>query len=326
MLFPNTRLRRNRSYGWLRDLVAEYNLSASDLIWPVFVIEGQNLTEKISSMPGICRFSIDLLVEEAKKARDAGIKSVALFPAIEQNLKSLDAKEASNPNNLMCRAIQALKTNVKDLGIICDVALDPYTTHGHDGILIKDDVDNDKTIEQLCLQAQILVESGADVVAPSDMMDGRIGAIRKNLDKQGYQNTIILAYSTKYASNFYGPFRDAIGSQTNLNKANKSTYQMDYRNMREAIRETELDIKEGADIIMVKPGMPYLDIIKLLKDNFNIPIFTYQVSGEYSMIRAASDNGWLNYEQTMLESLVCLKRAGANAIFTYAAMDVIKYI
>ena len=324
--YPNTRLRRNRKAAWVRDLLAENTINASDLILPLFIQEGKNRSNPIKSMPDVYRHSIDKLLEQVKIAHGFGIKAIALFPATPQELKSADAKEAFNPDNLVCRAIRAIKKEIPDLGIICDVALDPYTTHGHDGIIINDKIDNDATIEILCQQAIVQAKAGCDIVAPSDMMDGRVGAIRTSLDSNKLQDISILAYAAKYASAFYGPFRDAVGSNANLGKSDKRTYQMDYRNSKEALHEVALDIAEGADIIMVKPALPYLDIIKDVKDNFPVPIFAYQVSGEYAMLKAAAENGWLDFEKTMFESLIACKRAGASAILTYAALEVARVI
>lgn len=320
--YPATRLRRNRRDEWSRALVAENRLHPSDLIWPVFVQEGTNTRTAIASMPGVERLSIDLLLEQCKKAKELGIPAIALFPVVDAVLKTDGAEEAFNAKNLICRAIQAIKKEVPGIGIICDVALDPYTTHGHDGIVKDGDVENDATIEVLCKQAVTQAKAGCDVIAPSDMMDGRVGAIRAALDKDGQQHVRILSYAAKYASGFYGPFRDAVGSKNNLGKADKRTYQMEPANAHEALREVALDIDEGADMVMVKPGLPYLDIIRLVNDNFDIPVLAYQVSGEYAMLKAADEKGWLDYDAAMMESLLAFKRAGASAIFTYAAIAV----
>jgi porphobilinogen synthase len=320
--FPNVRMRRNRKSDWCRRLISENNLSVNDLILPIFVQEGTNKSSPIGSMPDIKRLSIDLLVEEIKKAEQLGVPAVSLFPVIDQNLKTEKAEESYNQNNLLCRTVAAIKKANIDIGIICDVALDPYTSHGHDGIVRNGMVENDETVEILCKQAVSQAKAGCDIVAPSDMMDGRIGAIRQALDKEGFQQVQILSYAAKYASHFYGPFRDAVGSSNNLGNADKRTYQMNPTNSDEAIKEIALDIQEGADMIMVKPGMPYLDIIRMVKDTFKTPIFAYQVSGEYAMIKAASENGWLNSEYAMMESLIAFKRAGAIGIFTYAAIEV----
>jgi len=318
--FPATRMRRNRKSSWSRALVRENELRADDFIWPLFIIEGQNERAVVASMPGIERLSCDLAVEAAREALDLGIPAVALFPNTETNLRSDDGAEAYNPDNLICRAVRAIKSQVPDIGVVCDVALDPYTTHGHDGLLIGGVIDNDRTVELLIKQTLNQVEAGCDVIAPSDMMDGRIGAIRKALEENGQQNTQIMSYAAKYASAFYGPFRDAVGSSDRL-KGDKKTYQMDPANSDEALREVALDIAEGADMIMVKPGMPYLDIIARVKDAFGMPTFAYQVSGEYAMLQAAIQNGWLDGDRAMLESLIAFKRAGADGILTYFARD-----
>lgn len=320
--YPATRLRRNRKDVWSRALVAEHHLSVADLIWPVFVQEGVNKRTKVASMPGVERLSIDLLVKECQRAATLGIPAVAIFPVVDAKLKSLGAEESYNPKNLICRAVAAVKAKVKNLGIICDVALDPYTTHGHDGLVKAGDVENDATVAVLCKQAVAQAKAGCDIVAPSDMMDGRVGAIRTALDEEGLQHVRILSYAAKYASAFYGPFRDAVGSAGNLGKADKRTYQMDPANAAEALREVALDIQEGADMVMVKPGMPYLDIIRSVKDRFPVPVFAYQVSGEYAMLKAAAEKGWLDYEAVMMESLLAFKRAGATGVFTYAALEV----
>ena len=324
--FPSSRLRRNRKSKWLRALVSETNISASDLILPVFIEDGKNKKSKIDSMPGVYRLTVDLLVKKAKEAKELGIPAIAIFPKIKDKLKTEDAAEAYNPNGLVQNAVKEVKKKVKDIGIICDVALDPYTSHGQDGIVKNGYVENDETIEVLCKQAVSQARAGCDIVAPSDMMDGRVGAIREALDREGFKKVGILAYSAKYASSFYGPFRDAVGSAKNFAGGDKKTYQMDIANSDEAIREIALDIKEGADIVMVKPGMAYLDIIRRAKDNFKVPIFAYQVSGEYSMMKAADKEGWLKFEDVMYESLISFKRAGADAILTYAAIDMAEYI
>ncbi|MCE3231824.1 MAG: hemB [Rickettsiaceae bacterium] len=320
--FPNTRLRRNRSSDWVRRMVSENSVSANDLVLPLFVQEGKGVRTPIESMPGVERLSVDLLVEKVKQARDLGVPAVALFPVVPLEKKTEDAKEAYNQENLICRAVGILKKQVSDIGIICDVALDPYTSHGQDGLVKDNYVVNDETIEVLCKQAISLAKAGADVVAPSDMMDGRMGAVRAALDSEGFQQVNIIAYAAKYASCFYGPFRDAVGSAANLGKADKKTYQMDPANSDEALREVALDIAEGADMVMVKPGMPYLDIIRRVRDNFNIPVCAYQVSGEYAMIKAAAQNGWLDEKGAFLESMLAFKRAGASFVFTYAAIDI----
>ena len=325
--FPEIRLRRGRRTDNLRRLVAETDLSSADLIYPVFVLDGEGREEAVASMPGISRKSIDNLLAELAQAVELGIPSVALFPVVDASLKSLDGAEAANPEGLAQRAVRAIKEAHPELAVITDVALDPYTTHGQDGII--DDagyVLNDETVAMLVRQAVSHAEAGVDIVAPSDMMDGRIGAIRKALEDSGHSNTLILAYAAKYASGFYGPFRDAVGSAANLAGADKSTYQIDPRMSDEALREVQLDIDEGADFVMVKPAMPYLDIVRRVKDRFAVPTFAYQVSGEYAMIKAAADNGWLDERKAVLESLLCIKRAGANAILTYFALDAARWL
>jgi porphobilinogen synthase len=318
--FPSTRLRRMRRDAFSRRLARETRLSADDLIQPLFVIEGAGRREPIASMPGIDRLGIDRLVAEAERLLRLGIPAIALFPVPDPASKSLDGHEAWNPEGLAQRAVRALKRAVPDLGVITDVALDPYTIHGQDGIVDATGyVQNDSTIEALVRQASSQAEAGADVVAPSDMMDGRIGAIRAALEEDGQHNTRILAYSAKYASGFYGPFRDAVGSAASLGKADKSSYQMDPANSDEALREVALDIQEGADIVMIKPGLPYLDIVRRVKDAYGVPTFVYQVSGEYAMLMAAAANGWLDERVTALESLACIKRAGADGILSYFA-------
>ena len=318
--YPSTRLRRNRKKEWSRRLVQESTLSPNDLIWPIFICEGTNVKERINTMPGVYRHSIDKLEKLAESAIDKKIPMIALFPNIPNSKKNSKGSEALNKNNLVCKALRLIKKNYKDIGIMCDVALDPYTIHGHDGILKNNYVDNDETIKILVKQSLLQAQMGCDVIAPSDMMDGRIGEIRKALDKNGYHLVQILSYAAKYASNFYGPFRDAVGSKKTL-KGDKKNYQMDFKNSKEALREVALDIKEGADFVMVKPGMPYLDIIKLIKDNFKIPVFAYQVSGEYSLIRNGINEKILN-EDVIYESLISFKRAGASAIVTYFAEQI----
>ncbi len=320
MGFPRTRLRRNRSHDWSRRLVAENTLTVADLIWPVFVHEGNGLAVDVPSMPGVRRLSIDLLCEAAAGARDLGIPVMAIFPALDPALKNDDGTEATNPDNLVCRAVRAVKEQVPDIGVLCDVALDPFTTHGHDGLIRDGYVVNDETVEVLVQQAVVQTEAGCDIIAPSDMQDGRIGAIRDALEAGGHTNTMIMAYAAKYASAFYGPFRDAVGSSSNLGKKDKRTYQMDPANTDEAVREVGLDIAEGADMVMVKPGMPYLDICRRVKDSFGVPTYAYQVSGEYAMLQAAAANGWLDGEAVMLESLLGFKRAGCDGILTYFAV------
>ena len=320
--YPQTRLRRLRRYDWSRRLVAESRLSVNDLIWPLFVHDGERRREPVSSMPGVERLSTDLLVKAVGEAAELGIPAVAIFPVTDPAKKSPNADEAINPNNLICRAVRALKqAHGQSLGVICDVALDPYTTHGQDGLVRNDYVVNDETIDVLCRQAIVQAEAGCDVIAPSDMMDGRIGRIRLALDEAGFEHVSMLAYAAKYASAFYGPFRDAVGSAAGLGAGDKRTYQMDPANSDEALREVALDISEGADMVMVKPGMPYLDIVQRVKDTFLMPTFAYQVSGEYAMICAAAQNGWLDRDKAILESLVAFKRAGADGVLTYFAPD-----
>ena len=319
--FPGTRMRRARRHAWLRRLVAESRLSADDFIWPVFVQEGAGLRTPIPSMPGVERLSIDLLTGAVAGARDLGIPAVALFPATPAGLKTPEAEEAVNPDNLVCRAVRALKREVPEVGVMCDVALDPYTSHGHDGLIRDGHVVNDETVAMLGRQAVVQAAAGCDVIAPSDMMDGRIGAIRAALDAAGHHDVAIMAYAAKYASAFYGPFRDAVGSATSLGQGDKKTYQMDPANGDEALREVALDIAEGADMVMVKPGMPYLDVVARVKAEFRVPTFAYQVSGEYAMLCAAAERGWLDRERAMLESLLAFKRAGADGILTYFAVE-----
>ena len=327
MAYPHTRPRRMRRDDFSRRLMREHCLSADDLILPVFVREGENLREAIGSMPGVERLSIDLLLQLADEAVELGIPALALFPVTPLEAKSLDAAEAWNPQGLAQRAVRALKARHPGLGVITDVALDPFTTHGQDGLIDASGyVVNDETVEALVKQALSHAEAGADVVAPSDMMDGRIGAIRSALEAAGHIHTRILAYSAKYASSFYGPFRDAVGSAGNLGKGNKYTYQMDPANSDEALREVGLDLDEGADMVMVKPGLPYLDIVRRVKDRFGAPTFVYQVSGEYAMLKAAAQNGWLDERAVALESLLSIKRAGADAILTYYALDAARWL
>ncbi len=318
--FPATRLRRNRHDAWTRRLVAEHRLSADDFIWPVFVIEGSNLTTAVASMPGIVRVSLDRLAAHAETAANLGIPAIALFPATPAERKDAEGTEACNPDNLMCRAARLLKREFPDLGLVGDVALDPYTDHGHDGVIRDGYVANDATLAVLARQALVQAEAGIDVIAPSDMMDGRVGAIRAALDEHGLIHTRIMSYAAKYASAFYGPFRDAVGSAGAL-KGDKKTYQMDPANSDEALREVELDLLEGADMVMVKPGMPYLDIIRRVRERFGAPTFAYQVSGEYAMIAAAANNGWLDRERAMLESLMAFRRAGCDGVLTYFAVE-----
>jgi porphobilinogen synthase len=316
--FPATRMRRTRQAEWSRRLVRENSLAPRDLIWPIFVVEGSNQRVPVASMPGVDRMSVDLCAAAAEEAARLQIPAIALFPFTDPKLRDERASEALNPDNLVCRAVRAIKKAVPEIGIVCDVALDPYTSHGHDGLIINDRIANDESIEVLIRQALVQAEAGCDVLAPSDMMDGRIGAIRQALEDRGLKDTLIMAYSAKYASAFYGPFRDAVGSNSAL-KGDKRTYQMDPGNTDEAIREVELDLAEGADMVMVKPGMPYLDIVRRVKDTFAVPTFAYQVSGEYAMLMAAAQNGWLDREKVMLESLTAFKRAGADGILTYCA-------
>ncbi len=325
--FPRTRMRRMRFNDFSRRLMRENILSVDDLIYPMFVTEGSNKREAISSMPGVERFSLDLLLTQAEEIYNLGIPAIALFPVTPDNKKSDNASEAYNPDGLAQRSVRALKKAFPELGIITDVALDPFTIHGQDGLINQDGyVINDETITVLVKQALSHAEAGVDIVAPSDMMDGRIGAIRAALEANNYSNTLILAYSAKYASSFYGPFRDAVGSASNLGKSNKYSYQMDPANSNEALREIQLDLQEGADMVMVKPGMPYLDIIRRVKDQFGAPTFAYQVSGEYAMIKAASINGWLDEKSVVLESLLAFKRAGCDGILTYYAKSVAEWL
>ena len=325
--YPRTRLRRPRRDDWSRRLMRESNLSVDDLIWPLFVCEGENRREEIVSMPGVERLSIDLAVEAVAEAANLGVPAVALFPATPAEKKSPQCEEAVNPNNLVCRAVRAVKGAVGDrVGVICDVALDPYSSHGQDGLVRDGYVVNDETVGVLCQQALVQAGAGCDVIAPSDMMDGRIGAIRAALDSTGFEHVQIMAYAAKYASAFYGPFRDAVGSSGNLGGGDKRTYQMDPANSDEALREVALDIAEGADSVMVKPGMPYLDIVRRVKDAFGVPTYAYQVSGEYAMLAAAAEQGWLDPEKTVLESLVAFKRAGADGVLTYFAVEVAKLL
>jgi porphobilinogen synthase len=324
--FPRTRMRRNRKDDWSRRLTREHRLSVDDLIWPVFVHEGQNLRTAVASMPGVERLSIDLLCDEVSKAEELGVPAVAVFPVIAPEKKSDDGKEATNPDNLVCRAVRALKQRSQNIGIICDVALDPFTTHGQDGIVRDGYVVNDETVAMLAEQAVVQAEAGCDVIAPSDMMDGRIGAVRDALDARGHAHTRILSYAAKYASAYYGPFRDAVGSAKNLGTGDKRTYQMDPANSDEALREVALDLAEGADMLMVKPGMPYLDVVRRVKDAFGAPTYVYQVSGEYAMLKSAAELGRLDYRAAMLESLLAFRRAGADGILSYAAVEVARWL
>ena len=322
--YPNIRLRRNRKSDWTRRLVSENNLTANDLILPIFITTGKNKIEPIKSMPGINRYSVDKITKIVNKANKLNIPLVAIFPQTPNNKKNSMGTEALNEDNLVCQAIRKIKKNNPNIGIMADVALDPYTDHGHDGILKNKEIINDETIKILSQQALLQAEMGCDVIAPSDMMDGRVGIIRKALDKNNFKNVQILSYAAKYASNFYGPFRNAIGSINKL-KGDKKSYQMDYKNASEALREVALDVKEGADFVMVKPALPYLDIIKSIKENFRLPVVAYQVSGEYSMIVRAIKTGALN-KDAIIESLLSIKRAGASAIVTYFAMEIAKKI
>jgi porphobilinogen synthase len=320
--FPTTRMRRNRRFAWSRALVREHQLTVNDLIWPVFIRDGKGQQEPVSSMPGVSRLSIDLLVEAVGEAVQLGIPIVALFPATDPAKKTPGAEEAWNPANLVCRAVRAIKTAYGDrIGVLCDVALDPYTSHGQDGLVENDYVVNDPTLDALCKQAMVQAEAGCDVIAPSDMMDGRIGAVRNTLDENGFEHVLIMSYAAKYASAFYGPFRDAVGSATSLGIGDKKTYQMDPANGDESLREVALDLDEGADMVMVKPGMPYLDIVYRVKQAFGVPTFVYQVSGEYAMLCGAAQRGWLDHKKAMLESLLGFKRAGADGILTYFAVE-----
>lgn len=325
--FPQIRLRRSRRTSALRRLVAETKLSVDDLIYPVFVLEGKNREEPVPSMPGISRKSVDILLAELSTARDLGIPAVALFPVVSADSKTADGAECANPDGLVQTTVRTIKDTLPELAVMTDVALDPYTTHGQDGII--DDtgyVLNDVTVEMLVRQALSHAAAGADMVAPSDMMDGRIGAIRAALESDGHNNTVIMAYAAKFASAFYGPFRDAVGSTANLAGADKSTYQIAPSNSDEAVREVGLDIEEGADFVMVKPAMPYLDILRRVKSEYQVPTFAYQVSGEYAMLKAAAEKGWLNERDTVLEALLGIKRAGANGILTYFALDAARWL
>jgi len=315
-------MRRNRRTDWVRRLTRESNVTPDDLIWPVFVQEGQGARTPVPSMPGVERLSIDLVVKAVGDAKALGIPAIAVFPVTPQELKTPNGREATNPDNLVCRAVRSIKEAHDDVGVICDVALDPYTTHGQDGIVRDGEILNDETVEVLCKQAIVQAHAGCDVIAPSDMMDGRIGAIRRALDSEALEQVNLLAYSAKYASAFYGPFRDAVGSAQSLGTADKRTYQMGSGNTDEALREVALDVAEGADMVMVKPGMPYLDIVRRVKESFGLPTFAYQVSGEYAMLRGAADQGWLDWDKAILESILCFKRAGADGVLTYAAPEI----
>jgi len=318
--FPSTRLRRNRRTDWSRRLVSEHTLTADDFIWPLFVVEGSRKRAPVESMPGVERLSIDQATKAAEEAAKLGIPAVALFPYTDQSLRNETGSEALNPKNLVCRAVEAIKKAVPEIGVMCDVALDPYTSHGHDGLLRNGEILNDETLEVLVKQALVQAAAGCDIIAPSDMMDGRVGAIRRGLESNGFTGVQIMAYSAKYASGFYGPFRDAVGSG-GLLKGDKRTYQMSPSNVEEALREAALDVAEGADMIMVKPGLPYLDVLWRIKERFGMPTFAYQVSGEYAMIMAACQNGWLDPDKVIIESLMAFKRAGASGILSYFALD-----
>ncbi|ASV34195.1 porphobilinogen synthase [Candidatus Hamiltonella defensa] len=325
--FPYRRMRRGRRYGFSRRLLAEHHLSLNDLIYPVFIMEGHCRREEIASMPGIFRMSLDLLLKEAEQVAQLGIPVMALFPVIDPSLKSLQAEQAYHPEGLVQRAIRLLKKHLPQLGVLADVALDPYTCHGQDGVIDEhQDVINDLTNKILVRQALSQADAGADIIAPSDMMDGRIRVIRSELEKQGFYNTQIMAYSAKYASCYYGPFREAVGSSHHLKGGHKKTYQMDPANTDEALQEVALDIQEGADMVMVKPGMPYLDVVRRVKETFGVPTFAYQVSGEYAMHQAAIQNGWLQEKDVIMESLLCFKRAGADGILTYFAKQVAQWL
>lgn len=318
--YPSTRMRRNRHAPWVRRLVAENKLSGDDLIWPVFVIDGDNKTEPVASMPGVARYSIDLLIDAVGEAKDLGIPAVAIFPQTNPEVKNPEASEAYNPENLVCRAVRAIKAAHPDIGVMCDVALDPYNSDGHDGLVSDGRILNDETIEILCKQSLVQAEAGCDILGPSDMMDGRVAAMRSALDSAGFGDTIIMSYAAKYASGFYDPFRDAVGSGGAL-KGDKKTYQMNPFNSDEALHEVALDLAEGADMVMVKPGLPYLDIVHRVKSTFGVPTCAYHVSGEYAMLRAAAQNGWLDYDTVMMEMLSSFKRAGTDGVLTYCAVD-----
>ncbi len=318
--YPRTRLRRNRRDAWSRVLVAENRLAPADLIWPVFVQEGKAKRTPIASMPGVARLTVDELVKDARKAAKLGIPVIAIFPVVPANLKSEEGDEACNPDNVVCRAVRAIKKAVPEIGVLCDAALDPFTSHGQDGLVRNGYVVNDESVDVLVRQSLIQAEAGCDIIAPSDMMDGRIGAIRDALDRGGFDSVRIMSYAAKYASGFYGPFRDAIGSSSALGKGDKRTYQMDPANGDEALREVAFDIDEGADMVMVKPGMPYLDIVRRVKETFRVPTYVYQVSGEYAMLAGAVERGWLD-RKVVLESLLGFKRAGADGVLTYFAIE-----
>ena len=325
--FPRTRMRRNRRHDWSRRLISENHLSVDDLIWPVFVIDGDNKTEDVPSMPNVRRLSVDLLVDAVGEAKELGIPAVALFPFTDPALKNAEGTESTNPENLVCRAVRAIKAaHGDDIGVMCDVALDPYTDHGHDGLLRDGYIVNDESVKVLAQQALVQAQAGCDVIAPSDMMDGRVREIRNILDKNDLDRVQIMAYSAKYASAFYGPFRDAVGSAPNLAGGDKKTYQMDPANTDEALREVALDISEGADMVMVKPGMPYLDVVRRVKDEFQVPTYAYQVSGEYSMLAGAAERGWMDGDRVMMESLMAFKRAGTDGILSYYSVAAAKLL
>jgi porphobilinogen synthase len=322
--YPRTRMRRNRYDAWTRRLVAENKLSTDDLIWPVFVREGEGELTPVDSMPGVFRHTIDRLAGAVAEAAALGVPAIAIFPVIDPALKNAEGNDATRPDNLVCRAIRAVKEAVPEIGVAVDVALDPFTNHGHDGVIRDGYVANDETVAILCQQALVQAEAGCDVIAPSDMMDGRVGAIREALDGRGFEHVRIMSYAAKYASAFYGPFREALGSSSSLGKADKKTYQMDPANTDEALREVALDLEEGADMVMVKPGMPYLDVVRRVKDAFGVPTFAYQVSGEYAMLAGAVERGWLDGDRVILEALTGFKRAGADGVLTYFAVDAAK--
>lgn len=325
--YPQTRLRRMRRVPWIREMVAEHHLTTSDLIWPLFVLDGSGRTEPVASLPGVSRLSIDVLLDQIAQGIELGIRLVALFPVTPSELKTADGDEALNERNLICRATAAIKERFgNQMGVMCDVALDPYTSHGQDGLLRNNYVVNDETVEVLCQQSVVQARAGADIIAPSDMMDGRIGAIRARLDENGFQHVMIMSYAAKYASAYYGPFRDAVGSKGNLGSGDKKTYQMQSSASDEALHEVALDLAEGADIVMVKPGMPYLDIVSRVKREFHVPTAVYQVSGEYAMLAAAAQNGWLDLRACVLESLLGFKRAGADMILTYYALQAAQWL
>ncbi len=323
--FPRTRMRRTRQAPWARDLVRETMLHAGDLIWPIFVVEGEGRVEPIASMPGVERLSIDIAVERAREAADLGVPCIALFPNIDRSLRTEECAEAWNPDNLVCRATRAIRAAVPEIGVMEDVALDPYSATGHDGIVRDGRIVNDESVEALVKQALVQAEAGANVIGPSDMMDGRIGAIRDALEAAGHQDVMLLSYAAKYASSFYGPFREAVGADATL-KGDKKTYQMDAGNTEEALREVALDLAEGADMVMVKPGLAYLDICQRIKQTFHVPTYAYQVSGEYAMIEAAAANGWIDREKAIVESLVAFRRAGCDGILTYYALEVARML